>query len=441
MKKLNRKHYKYLFAVITIAISSVVVLLATTEKMEVSFSTSIIELGSISNTITAIGRLEATNTVIVGTQVSGVVQNLYVDFNSNVKKGQLIAELDRATLQSSLENAEADLEKAEATLEYHESSFNRTKTLFEKEMASESDYDLAAFNYKISRAGVKSALANLERAQRDLGYASIYSPIDGVVLNRAVEEGQTVAASMNTPELFTITNHLSTMQVEASVDEADIGYLKTQQRVVFTVDAFPEQIFEGNVAEVRLQPNESSNVITYNAIISVSNPDLKLKPGMTASITIYIEEADDVLLVPVSATSFKPTQQLLSNLEGQNQPEERLPVDRDPNTIPPERTSKTSDSLNVDGNGSPQTVWVQNQDQIYPINILVGIDDGSNMQVLEGLEEGMQVITSVEYTAYSALTGSSGDDDEQKSPFLQETQQGGPGGGGGQRGTGGPPPR
>ncbi len=439
MINLNRKHYKYITIVCTLVILSVAVLLARTENLEVIYSTAVATRGSISNTITAIGTLEATNTVVVGTQVSGVIQKLYVDFNSIVEKGQLIAELDKATLQSSLKNSEADLERAEATLEYYESSFERKKVLLEKDMLAESEYDLALFNYKTSLAGLKSANANLTRAQRNLSYASIYSPIDGVVLNRAVEEGQTVAASMNTPELFTITNNLATMQVEANIDEADIGFLKTGQRVVFTVDAFPEQTFEGNVSEIRLQPKETSNVITYIAIISVSNPELKLKPGMTASITIYIEEANDILIVSESATSFRPDRQLLGQQAGINQSDQDRP--RRGNMPPPpnQETSEDADSSLVEVTGTKQTVWVKEEDQLYPVHILVGIDDGFNMQVLEGLEEGMQVITSVDYNSLSALSKSSEDDDESKSPFIQETQRG-PGGGGGGRG-GGPPRR
>lgn len=437
MIKINKKYYKHLLVVTALVILSVAALLARTEEIEITYLSSTVELGSISNTITAIGTLEATNTVIVGTQVSGVIQKLHVDFNSKVQKGQLIAELDKATLQSSQENSEADLERAVATLDYHESNYNRKKALFEKEMLAESEYDLALFNYKTSLAGVKSAKANLARSQRNLTYASIYSPIDGVVLNRAVEEGQTVAASMNTPELFTITNDLSTMQVEASVDEADIGYLKTEQRVVFTVDAFPEQIFEGTVSEIRLQPNATSNVITYNAIISLQNLDLKLKPGMTASITIFIEEANNVLLVPTNAIEFSPNRELLAqqNGHGQSVKEHRPP--------PPPADSLEADGSHIAGDiAAPETVWVKTDETIIPVQITVGIDDGANIQVLEGLEEGMQVITSEEYTSHSTLLASSSNTDEPKSPFIQETQRGqgasgGPGGGG----PSGPPPR
>ncbi len=274
------------------------------------FDTEEVTRGSVNITITATGTLEATNTVVVGTQVSGVIEKLYVDFNSVVKKGQLIAELDKSTLLSSLENAEADVNRAQAEFDYQESNLARMKVLNDQEMLAESDYDLAEYNYKISKASLKSAKANFDKAKRNLSYAMIYSPIDGVVLNRAVEEGQTVAASMNTPELYTITNDLSVMQVEADVDEADIGMVKMGQRVDFTVDAFPDDTFTGEVSEVRLQPTESSNVVTYTVIVTVNNPEHKLKPGMTASITDYVEEAGDVLLLAGKAIRFQPDQDL-----------------------------------------------------------------------------------------------------------------------------------
>jgi HlyD family secretion protein len=297
MKRVNKKYLIY--GSVVIALFAIVVLFKYFNggEPEYVFSTTKVERASIINAITATGTLEATNTVVVGTQVSGVIEKLHVDFNSKVKKGQLIAELDKSTLFSSLQNSEADLERAQANFEYQESRLTRNKVVYEKDLLAKSEFDLILYNYKTSKAEVKSAKANLSRAKRNLSYASIYSPIDGIVLNRAVEEGQTVAASMNTPELFTITNDLSTMEVEANIDEADIGQLEMGQRVDFTVDAFSELTFKGDVAEIRLQPNEASNVITYTAIITVSNPDLKLKPGMTASITIYIEEANDVLIV------------------------------------------------------------------------------------------------------------------------------------------------
>lgn len=382
--------------------------------------------GDVSNTITATGTLEATNTVVVGTQVSGVIEKLYVDFNSIVKKGQLIAELDKSTLQSSLENAEADLERAEASYEYQASNLERNKVLYDKELLAKSAYDLVLFNYKTSKAEVKSAKANLSRSKRNLSYASIYSPIDGVVLNRAVEEGQTVAASMNTPELFTITNDLSTMQVEADIDEADIGQMELQQRVEFTVDAFSELTFNGEVSEMRLQPNESSNVITYIVIITVSNPELKLKPGMTASITAYVEEANDVLVVGGRATRFTPDHQVLDEYM-------RSINDDDAESVEMERRPEPQHRMPMAQDDTHKVVWVKKDNDIRPVVIEVGIDDGSNLEVISGLEEGAILVTSLALAEGSKQTKKDRTGDEGKSPFVQEGQKG-PGGG-----QGGPP--
>ena len=431
MKKINTPRKKLLLSVFGILIITVVSITYISWKKsdhEYAFKIEIVKKGSLSNTITATGTLEATNTVVVGTQVSGVIEKLYVDFNTVVKKGQLIAELDKSTLQSSLETAQADLDKAQAEYDYQNSNYLRMKTLFEKELLAQSDYELVVYNLKKSKASVKSAKANLDRAARNLSYATIYSPIDGIVLNRAVEEGQTVAASMNTPELFTITNDLKEMQVEANIDEADIGMIKEKQRVEFTVDAFPDLNFEGEVSEIRLQPNEASNVITYIVIITVGNPDLKLKPGMTASITTYVEEANDVLLITGKATRFSPNRQLMhAYMSGLSE----KPLLNESNTRNDESrpTSPRKDMPELDD--SHKMVWVKNGDQLHPLVIEVGIDDGSNFEVISGLEEGSVLVTSFELADGSEAAVTSHEDDEQKSPFVQERpkRKGGQGGG------------
>jgi len=426
------KKKKYLiYGSVIIALSGILFLFMyfKSGEPEYVFSTTKVERASINNAITATGTLEATNTVVVGTQVSGVIEKLHVDFNSKVKKGQLIAELDKSTLLSSLQNSEADLERAVANFEYQESRLNRNKVLYEKNLLAKSEYDLILFNYKSSKAEVKSAKANLSRAERNLSYASIFSPIDGIVLNRAVEEGQTVAASMNTPELFTIINALSTMEVEANIDEADIGQLVVGQRVDFNVDAFSELTFKGDVTEIRLQPNEASNVITYTAIITVSNPDLKLKPGMTASITIYIEEANDVLIVKEKATRFTPDPQLLHDYMSRLAENQAKPKTDEPNNAgdrkpaPPQREKPELDDTH-------KLVWVKSDAQISPVVIEVGIDDGSNIEVISGLEEGATIVTSFELAENSSLPKKDNSDDEQKSPFVQESSKRQGGGGG-----------
>lgn len=399
------------------------------------FTTVKVEKGTVSNTITATGTLEATNTVVVGTQVSGVIEKLYVDFNSKVTKGQLIAQLDKVTLQSTLETAEADLERAQAKLEYQQSILERNKVLYEKDLLAKSDYDLIVYNYKNSKAEVKSAQANLNKAQRNLSYATIYSPIDGVILNRAVEEGQTVAASMNTPELFTITNDLSTMQVEADIDEADIGQLKEGQRVEFTVDAFPDLTFKGEVSEIRLQPTESSNVITYTTIITVNNPDLKLKPGMTASITAYVEEVNDVLILATKAMRFTPDRELITSYMKTLSEDMQMPKGKPEGTMDGEQVEGKPrrngiGTMQPEMDESQKMVWIKEGDIIRPARIEIGIDDGTNVEIVSGLNEGAEVITAMEAgSSGSSKSNNNDDDNEQKSPFVQERPGGKSGGG------------
>lgn len=407
-------------------------------KSGYAFETATVERGSINNSITATGTLEATNTVVVGTQVSGVIEKLYVDFNSIVTKGQLIAELDKSTLKSSLENAVADFNRSQAEYEYQKSNLERMKILYDKGVLSDSDYDLAVYNYKTSEANLSSSKANVEKAKRNLGYANIYAPIDGVVLNRAVEEGQTVAASMSTPELYTITNDLSEMQVEADVDEADIGMVKVGQHVDFTVDAFPDDTFTGKISEIRLQPNESSNVITYTVIVIVANPDKKLKPGMTASITAYVEEANDVLLVTGKALRFTPEREMMMAYF-KSLPEDQRPARRGqrPNGSQGNRAGKeTLDSgsrMGQQEDDSKKTVWVKDGNMIKPIHIETGINDGNTVEIVSGLNEGDKVVVAMregveEETQENAQADSS--EGQSSSPFLPSRQ-----------GKGGRPPR
>lgn len=416
MKRTNKRYLIYI--VVFLVVAGVLYLLRYFQGVEPEyvFSTTKVTRASVNNTVTATGTLEAANTVVVGTQVSGVIEKLYVDFNSKVQKGQLLAELDKSTLLSSLQNSEADLEKAQANFEYQKLRLARNKIMFEKGLLAKSEYDLILFNYKTSQAEVKSAKANLSRAKRNLSYASIYSPIEGIVLNRAVEEGQTVAASMNTPELFTITNDLSVMEVEANIDEADIGQLEVGQRVEFTVDAFSERFFKGNVTEIRLQPNEASNVITYTAIVEVSNSDLKLKPGMTTSITIYIEEANDVLLIPTKAIRFSPNPQVLDAYRKSTAQERKA------SKLVQEKHSFQL-SKEQQAEAAYKKVWIKEGKTIYPVVIEVGVNDGSNVEVISGLEEGATVVTSFELAEDSVLPEKEDTDNEQKSPFIQKRQK------------------
>ncbi len=407
--------------------------------------TAKVERGSISNTITATGTLEATNTVEVGTQVSGVIEKLYVDFNSEVKKGQLIAELDKSTLKSSLETAEADLDKATAEYEYQEKNLARMQTLYDKGVLSQSDYDEAVYNYKLTKANLKSSKANVEKAERNLGYANIYSPIDGVVLNRAVEEGQTVAASMSTPELYTITNDLSVMQVEADVDEADIGMVKVGQNVDFTVDAFPDDTFKGAISEIRLQPNEDSNVITYTVIVTVQNPDMKLKPGMTASITAYVEVANDVLLAAGKALRFTPDQAVMEEMMKSMPQGDMMPPKGAGGPQMGEGGPQMGEGgSNMMGGGMPgpppgmgmdesdssiKMVWVKQGEMIHPARVETGINDGTQVEILSGLNEGDELVTSIEKGVKEEVEQETEEEDE-SSPFVPQHKgkKGGPGG-------------
>ncbi|PKQ61888.1 hypothetical protein BZG02_14535 [Labilibaculum filiforme] len=435
MKKINFPRKKLVLSAIGILLITVISITYISwieNEHKFVIETELVKKGSLSNTITATGTLEATNTVVVGTQVSGVIEKLYVDFNSVVKKGQLIAELDKYTLQSSLENAQADLDNAQAEYEYQNSNHLRMKVLYDKELLAKSDYDLVVYNLKKSKASVKSAKANLDRSARNLSYATIYSPIDGIVLNRAVEAGQTVAASMNTPELFTITNDLKEMQVEANIDEADIGMIKENQRVEFTVDAFPDLNFTGKVSEIRLQPNEASNVITYIVIISVSNPDLKLKPGMTASITTFVEEANDVLLIAGKATRFTPNQQLLEEYKRSLLKEVQNAPSDDSNTINNDNRPKPPRGNMPELDDAHKMVWVKNGEEIHPLVVEIGINDGSNMEVISGLKEGDILVTSLTLTNDSEESTLPQKNEDQKSPFIQEGPKG-------KNGAGGPP--
>ncbi len=431
--KLDMKNMKWsmlLIGILVIVVSAFTYITWKSGDISYVLETELVKKGSISNTITATGTLEATNTVVVGTQVSGVVEKLLVDFNSIVKKGQLIAELDKSTLQSSLENAQADLDNAKAEYNYQNANWKRMKVLFDKELLAQSDYDLAVYTLKKSEAAVKSANANLDRSARNLSYATIYSPIDGIVLNRAVEEGQTVAASMNTPELFTITNDLREMQVEANIDEADIGMVKDSQRVEFTVDAFPDLSFNGLVSEIRLQPNESSNVITYIVIITVSNPDLKLKPGMTASITTYVEESNNTLLLASKTSKFMPQRELLEGYiaslgvkEGDDSSKNNIKTDDRRPKSPPRNSNELDDSHKL--------VWVKDGGNIHPVVVEIGIDDGSNFEIISGLKEGNVVVTSLELSEGSSIEEANTKSGDTKSPFVQDRPKRGGGGQGG----------
>ena len=296
----------------SLAIFSAALLMASCSKApKVAYKTEKVAKLNITTSITATGTIEPVTKVEVGTQVSGIIDKIYVDYNSVVRRGDVIAELDKTNLLSELASAQSNLANAQSTLTYQTANYNRYKTLYQKGLVSANDYENARMTYEQARQQIVVQQQNVKKARTNLGYATITSPIDGIILSKSVEEGQTVAASFNTPELFVIAQDLTNMRVIADIDEADIGGVKEGQRVSFTVDAFPDDHFEGQVTQVRQQATTESNVVTYEVVISAPNNDMKLKPGLTANVTIYTLEKNDVLAVPAKALRFQPNEAFL----------------------------------------------------------------------------------------------------------------------------------
>ncbi len=340
----------------------------------------------IITSVTATGTIEPVTSVDVGTQVSGIVSKLYVDYNSIVKAGDVIAELDRTNLLSELSSTQANLKSAQSELDYQKTNFERYKTLYDKGLISANDFEQARLSYIKAQQTVSTQTENVKKAKTNLGYATITSPIDGVVLSKEVEEGQTVASSFNTPTLFTIAQDLTDMRVIADVDEADIGEVKDGQRVTFTVDAYPNDIFQGSVTQVRQQATTESNVVTYEVVISAPNEDLKLKPGLTANVTIYTLELKDVLALPSKALRFNPSEAMLNKGE----------------TI-----------TNVD---SPLKVWTKEGPNLKAIAVKTGTTNGTLTQVLSGIEEGTKVITEVQ--SGMPMMDEEGPQQKNSNPFM-----------------------
>lgn len=387
---------KIIFIVIGVAVVAIAAFFIlkpkTVDASKINIETAEVKTGTISKTITATGTLEAITTVEVGTQVSGIVENIYVDFNSYVKRGQLLAKLDTTNLSAAMEQSKATLDNAKAELDYQQANYDRLAPLYQKNMLAKSDFDQATYNLNKAKASYSNALAQHKKNKINLDYAFIHSPIDGIVLNRAVEEGQTVAASFNTPTLFTIANDLTQMEVQADVDEADIGQVKQGQRVEFKVDAYPDQSFEGTVTEVRLEPTVTNNVVTYTIIINAPNPDYKLMPGMTAETNIFVLEKKDLIVVPSKALRFSPDQTLLmSYMMSQGKPE--MPEGVKMGGMP--GPGKMPDFSQQNANGA-KMVWVKKDSLIHPVPVEIGLDDDINTEIISGLKEGDEVITSME---------------------------------------------
>ena len=363
-KKIFSKVWIAMILVVVIAVA--VWLLSGGKKEEqINFKQEKVATHTLKNSITATGTIEAVTSVTVGTQVSGIVNKLYVDYNSVVKKGQVIAELDKTNLISELNTAKANLASTESNLSYQSANMKRYQTLYKKGLVSADEYENALLAYRQAKEQVASSRENVQKAQTNLGYATITSPIDGTVISKSVEEGQTVAASFNTPELFTIAKDLKNMQVIANVDEADIGGVAVGNRVNLTVDAYPDDTFEGVVKQVRLEATTTNNVVTYEVVISAPNADLKLKPGLTANVTIFTKEQANILSVANKALRFTPTKETVGK-----------------------------DMKIVDCKGKNK-VWTLNGNTLTAHSVNIGQSDAMHTQIISGIKAGQSVVTEI----------------------------------------------
>ncbi len=356
---------------------------------EVSYETAKVEKATIGNSVTATGTIEAVTSVDVGTQVSGIIDKIYVDYNSEVKKGQVIAELDKTNLISELNSANSQLASAKSDLEYQQSNFSRQKTLYQKGLISANDFESARLSLEQAKSAVAQRQEAVNKAKTNLSYATITSPIDGIVLSKSVEEGQTVASSFSTPTLFTIVKDMTDMRVVADVDEADIGEIAVGQRVTYTVDAYPDDVFEGTVTQVRNEATTTNNVVTYEVVISAPNPDLKLKPGLTANVTIYTLERTGIVSVPTKALRFTPTAETVGK----------------------------QDKI-VDCNGTHK-LWVRDGKTFKAYSVQTGITNGTRTEILSGIKEGTVVIVDMKEASEDDNTASesSSESSDEQSPF------------------------
>ena len=384
-------------AVVLLALAVLPLFFGKSKMGGIRLETAQVERGTIANSVTATGTVEPVTEVDVGTQVSGIIDKLYVDYNDVVKAGQLIAEMDKVNLQAELKSAEAQLASSKTEFEYQQKNYARSKVLHEKQLVSDTDYETATYNYEKAKAAYEQSQASMVKVRRNLEYATITSPIDGVVINKVVEEGQTVAAGFETPTLFTIAADLTKMQVIADVDEADIGNVKEGQRVQFTVDAYPNDTFEGVVQQVRLGESDdsssststsSSSVVTYEVVITADNPDLKLKPRLTANVTIFTMEEENVLLVPNKALRFIPEPKLMETLGLQ----------------------VNDNSANI--KKGEKFVWVKENNVLVTKAITVGVSNNNYTEILGGLNEGE--VVAVDLESEMPVAGPSAE----RSPFM-----------------------
>lgn len=368
-------------------------------RNQVDFATEAVKKGSVSNSITATGTIEPVTEVEVGTQVSGIIDKIYIDYNSIVKKGEVIAEMDKVTLMSDLQSAQATYDGAKAEYDYQKKLYERNQKLHEKQLISETDYEECVYNYQRAQSTYEQSQAALSKAERNLSYATITSPIDGVVTSKDVEEGQTVASGFETPTLFTIAADLTQMQVVADIDEADIAGVTDGARCTFTVDAYPNDVFEGTVQQIRLGSTNSSSssssttsettVVTYEVVITANNPDLKLKPRLTANVTIYTDVRENVLVVPNKALRFTPEKQIIGK------------------------------RIVKDCQGSHK-VWTLENDVFTAHPVKTGMSDGTNTEILSGISEGTAVVTEtvIKSDETSQEEGMTSEGESERSPFM-----------------------
>ena len=377
------KSYSIIFAATVLGLYSV----SCSEKDKVELETYTIEPTSMSEVVTATGTMESVTQVDVGTQVTGIIDKLYVDYNDHVTKGQLLAEIEKTLLSSELKSADANMASAKASYEYAKTNYERDKKLHDEQLISDYEFQTSKKDYDVARLSYEKSQADRVRAAKNLNYAEIYSPIDGIIISREVEVGQTVVSSMNVANLYVIAD-LENMQVVGNVDEADIGQVKLGQHVTFTVDAYPDDVFNGTVTQVRLNPTTTSNVVTYEVIVNAPNPDLKLIPGMTANLTIYTLELNDVTAVPLRALKFQP-----------ETPEDDKKSDL-PTPVPLEKKANAS-------------VWVLRDNKLVETAVELGVSNNIYQQVVSGVKPGEQVAIQ-----YNVIEGKAQKENKEENPFM-----------------------
>lgn len=372
-------------AIVAITIIGIVIWATSggSKVFEIKFEETAVKKQDISSGVTATGTIEPVTKVEVGTQVSGIISKIYVDYNSVVRKGDIIAELDRTNLISELSSAENNMRSAQAEYNYQKKNLERTNILYEKGLISRDEYETADLAFQKAKNSYETSKFSVEKARTNLSYATISSPIDGVVLSKSIEEGQTVASSYNTPTLFTIAADLTDMRLIADIDEADIGSVKEGQRCTYTVDAFPNDTFEGFVTQVRQEPTTTSNVVTYEVVISAANPHQKLKPGLTANVTIYTLEQRGVTAVNSKALRFTPNPTLLG------------------------------DKYIIEDTESKDKLWTIDGNILTAHKVTTGITNGSLTEITSGIADNTRVISEIKINnRENSVTES------QRSPFA-----------------------